>query len=323
MESTMNMRRILAVGLPALLILATIACRRQQPPQAPRFTVRLLTSLPVSGRWEREAERGLGRIAAELDADVGRLRVGDEADRRTLIGDQGRAGTDLVFCVGAGFEKMLYSEVGAYPNTVFVLLPGRAHAPNLGGILFLPEEAGYLAGAVASALGSTDEVGLLRGGGRPWLELLEQGFAAGFRSRRRRAEIKTAEGSEGVGELAAAGVDVALYASDRSDDAVLAAAHETDLRLVATDPELMAAEPDLVVAAVEVDVAEAMLRVAREVRDGVFVGRVFAFDLGSGVLDVRLNDALEPKSRKAAKEALEHARSEITAGFVEIEGMGL
>ena len=319
----MNMRRMLAVGLPALLILVTIACRRQEPPQAPRFTVRLLTSLPVSGRWEREAERGLGRVAAELDADVGRLRVGDEAERRTLIGDQGRAGTDLVFCVGAGFEKMLYSEVGAYPNTVFVLLPGRAHAPNLGGILFLPEEAGYLAGAVASALGSTDEVGLLRGGGRPWLELLEQGFAAGFRSRRRRAEIKTAEGSEGVGELAAAGVDVALYASDRSDDAVLAAAHDTDLRLVATDPELMAAEPDLVVAAVEVDVAEAMLRVAREVRDGVFVGRIFAFDLGSGVLDVLLNDALEPESRKAAKEALEHARSEITAGFVELEGMGL
>ena len=126
-----------------------------------------------------------------------------------------------------------------------------------------------------------------------------------------------------MAELASFGVDVALYSTDRADPPVLAAARDAGLLFVGTDPELMTGAPGVVVAAVDIDVAEAMLRVAREVRDGVFTGRVFAFDLGSGVLDVRLSDHLEPASKQAALEALERARSEITAGFVEIEGMGL
>jgi basic membrane lipoprotein Med (substrate-binding protein (PBP1-ABC) superfamily) len=249
--------------------------------------------------------------------------VGDETSGRRFIGEQGRAGTDLVFCVGAGFEKALYADAAAYPDTVYVLLPGRAHGANLGSIVFLPEEAGYLAGAVSEALAPESVGGLLRGDGGPWLEQLERGFAAGFRSRRPDGDVATAEGVDGVAELTSIGVLVALYSSDRAEPSVLAAARETGLLLIATDPQLMAAEPGLVVATVDIDVAEAMLRVAREVRDGVFTGRVFAFDLGSEVLDVRVSDHLEPAKRQVALEALERARSEITAGFVEIEGMGL
>jgi basic membrane lipoprotein Med (substrate-binding protein (PBP1-ABC) superfamily) len=305
------------------LALAVPACRRSAPSRAPSFKVSLLTSLPVSGRWEREAERGLGRIAAQLGGEVRRVRVGDETSGRRFIGEQGRAGTDLVFCVGAGFEKALYADAAAYPDTVYVLLPGRAHGANLGSIVFLPEEAGYLAGAVSEALAPESVGGLLRGDGGPWLEQLERGFAAGFRSRRPDGDVATAEGVDGVAELTSIGVLVALYSSDRAEPSVLAAARETGLLLIATDPQLMAAEPGLVVATVDIDVAEAMLRVAREVRDGVFTGRVFAFDLGSEVLDVRVSDHLEPAKRQVALEALERARSEITAGFVEIEGMGL
>ena len=67
-----------------------------------------------------------------------------------------------------------------------------------------------------------------------------------------------------------------------------------------------------------------MLRVAREVRDRTFSGRVFAFDLGSGVLDVKLNPDLEAQPGGSdLREALERARSEITAGWVEIEELGI
>ena len=64
------------------------------------FAVRLLTSLPISGRWERAAEQGLGRMAAELGADVSRLRASSSTAQRQLVVDQGRAGVQLVFCVG-------------------------------------------------------------------------------------------------------------------------------------------------------------------------------------------------------------------------------
>jgi basic membrane lipoprotein Med (substrate-binding protein (PBP1-ABC) superfamily) len=283
----------------------------------------MLTASKISGRWEREAERGLGRIASELGADVAPVPNDGPADDRERLVEQGRAGISLVFCVGGCSETTLYSVASEFPNTVFVMLPGRARAENVAGISFLPEEVGYLAGAVAGALNPDGQLGLLRGDGQPWLEPLEEGYVAGFRSRWRRAKVRVGEGPDGAWELGSAGVLLSLYAADRTDPEVLAAAHNAGVQLVVTDPELIDVASDTVVAAIDFDVAEAMLRVTREVRDHAFKGRVFAFDLGSGVLDVVINPALAPENRAVAEEALEAARAEITAGLVEFDELGL
>jgi len=283
----------------------------------------MLAASKISGRWERAAERGLGRIASELEADVARVPNDGPADERERLVEQGRAGISLVFCVGGCSETTVYSVASEFPNTVFVMLPGRARAENVAGISFLPEEVGYLAGAVAGALNPDGQLGLLRGDGQPWLEPLEEGYVAGFRSRWRRAKVRVGEGPDGAWELSSAGVLLSLYAADRTDPEVLAAAHNAGVQLVVTDPELIDVASDTVVAAIDFDVAEAMLRVTREVRDHAFEGRVFAFDLGSGVLDVVINPALAPEDRAVAEEALEAARAEITAGLVEFDELGL
>ena len=305
------------------VVLPSLSCTPAEPPEK-GFRVRLLTSVTLSGRWERAAEKGLGLIAAELNADVARTRATGTADQRSQFRTLARDGVDLVFCVGPDVEPLIYTEAVAFPNTVFVVIPGEIHSANVGSVVFASEEAGYLAGAVAAAVTDRPAVGLLRGPGRPWLERLEAGFSAGFRSGHTDARVITAGGADGPWQLTAAGVEVALYSTDRVDPQVLAAAHDAGLFLVGTDPSLLDAEPDFVIAAVEVDVAEAMLRVAREVHDLTFKGKVFAFDLGSGVLDVRLNSSLAPADREAGyREALERARSEITAGWVEIEELGI
>lgn len=311
------------VFVVAMLMSLTTSCGRNSRPPETSFSVRILTAQTVSERWERAAERGLRRISAELEADVARIRTDDPEDERAALAEQGRAGINLVFCVGAHSEATLYSVATEFPSTVFVMLPGQARAENLAGIKFLPEEVGYLAGAVAGALSPDGRLGLLRGDGQSWLEPLEEGYVAGFKSRWRRANVTVGEGPDGAWELSSAGVLLSLYAADRADPEVLAAAHNAGLRLVVTDPELLDVEGNTVVAAVDFDFAEAMLRVTREVRDHNFRGRVFAFDLGSGVLDVVINPALAPDTRSAAEEALGEARAEITAGLVEFDGLGL
>ena len=173
-----------------VLVLLTTACGRDAQPPDTSFSVRMLTARTISGRWERAAERGSGRIATELDADVARVRIDDPADQRKVLAEQGRAGISLVFCIGGYSETTLYSVATAFPNTVFVMLPGRARAENVAGIRFLPEEVGYLAGAVAGALNPDGQLGLLRGDGQPWLEPLEEGYVAGFKSRWRRAKSR-------------------------------------------------------------------------------------------------------------------------------------
>jgi basic membrane lipoprotein Med (substrate-binding protein (PBP1-ABC) superfamily) len=312
-----------AVSIAAIFIFLTVACGRDSELPDESFSVRVLTTRSISDRWERAAEQGLGRVAADLGADVAQVRIDEPAHERNLLADQGRAGINLVFCVGGYSETMLYSVASAFPNTAFVLLPGRVHGENVAGIRFLPEEVGYLAGAVAGALSPDGRLGLLRGGGQPWLELLEEGFVAGFKSRWRRTRVTVGEGADGVWELSSAGVLLSLYAADWADPEVLAAANNAGIQLVVTDPEILETASDTVVAAVDFDVAEAMLRVAREVRDHTFKGRVFAFDLGSGVLDVVINPALAPDIRPVAEGALEEARAEITAGLVEFDGLGL
>ena len=315
---------MISIAVVSTLAVAAIGCGPgESGPEPSRFSVRLVTSMTISGRWERDAERGLGRIAAELDAEVARLRIGSEGGSRARLAEQGRSGIDVVFCVGSGFEKTIYSEAGRYPDTVFVMLPGRAHGANVAGIDFVTEGAGYLAGVVAGVVAEDTRVGLLRGDGRPWLEPLEEGFVSGLKSRRRRAGVELADGVEGAAKLARDGIRVAFYSSDQLDPAVMAAVREGGLRLIVADPLLVVEQPEVVVAAIDVDVAEAMVRVAREVRDGTFVGRVFAFDLGSGVVDVILREGLEPEVAEKVNLALGEARSEVTAGLVEFDELGL
>ena len=311
-------------ALPMIRALAAVmtTCRAEDP-MVDTFSVQLLSSQAVSGRWERAAQRGLVRIAAELDADVSQVRVEDLEEARTLLDGQRGSGVDLIFGVGAGVQKLLHAEAPAHPTTDFVLLPGDRYADNVGGIQFLPEEAGFIAGAVAGAISPNRRVGLLRGEGQPWLIQLEEGFLAGFRSRQRRSEVETAEGAEGVTRLHEAGVRIALYTCDHAEPEVLDAARDVGVMLVGTDLAQMEARPETVVAAIDVDVAEAMLRVAREVRDRTFSGRVFAFDLGSGVLDVAVSATLGTDQMAAAQDALDEARSEVTAGLVEFDELGL
>jgi len=316
-----NLIRLACVVITVLVIGS--GCRKDEPETEPLFSVRLLTSAPVSGRWERAAERGLGRIAAELDADIRRLRAKNEAERRSLLISEGNRGVDLMFCVGAGFEKTLYTEAAAYPDTRFVILPARAGGGNVAGVEFLSEGAGYVAGVVAAHLREGGAAGVLRGTGGEWLERLEEGFVRGLRSVDASGEHVTVASPEGPKDLADQGVTVSLYATDRPEDRVIAEARTVGLLLVASELDLLGRETDVVAAAVSLDVAEAMVRLAREVREGTFVGRPYTFDLGSGVLDVVLNPEIPVADVEGLREALEVAKSEVTAGIVELEKLGM
>ncbi len=287
------------------------------------YRVRLLTAMPVSGRLERAAEEGLGRIAAELGADVARLRVTEEGGLQALLQDQGERGVDLVFCVGPGFDNAVFANAPSFPSTQFVLLPGRAHGANITGVEFVPDGAGYVAGVVAANLGPSESVGVLRGVGGPWLDHLESGFIRGFLSEGYRHDAVVVSASEGPWELAHQGVDVALYATDQPEGEILAAAHDAGILLVAADSRVMAAEPDVVALAIHVDVAEAMLRLARGAYEKSLSAGFYSFGLGSGVVDVRLNPSLPEANLPTVLEALEVARSEVTAGIVEMEDLGI
>ena len=67
---------------------------------------------------------------------------------------------------------------------------------------------------------------------------------------------------------------------------------------------------------------EAVGRVAADVRDGRFRGKVYTFDLASGVVDLRLNPELADKVSASAEEVMTLARRGVLDGRVELEHFG-
>ena len=78
----------------------------------------------------------------------------------------------------------------------------------------------------------------------------------------------------------------------------------------------------MVLASAVMDIPEAMVRVARTVQEGTFEGRIFTFDLASGVVGLTLNPALAGRVPETTSAALAEARSRISSGEVELEHFG-
>jgi len=312
------------VPLLFAVCLTSAGCRRQTDPSLMPIRFAVVPGVSLSGHMAQDAEQGLERIRGELGVGAQTVPASDEVSRRETLRNLGENQVDLVFCFGGGFESMVFTEASAFPNTRFVLLPAETTASNVGGLAFRAQESSYLAGVVAGLLSPDQVAGVMVGKGGPWLRGVDEGFAAGVRVIHRRGEIVHAAAEpDGPWELAAQGVQAALYAADSADPAVLAAAHDAGVSLVVTDPDALAAEPDVVVASIHLDLAEAMVRIAQETLDGRFRGRVYSFDLGSGVVDLELSPLFVADAPPVVIETLEAARAQITAGIVELEGFGM
>ena len=75
---------LISLGLVGAIVAAAGACAPGKPSPEHHFRARLMTSVAVSGRWERAAERGLGLIAAELGAEVARVRTAGSVEQRSF-----------------------------------------------------------------------------------------------------------------------------------------------------------------------------------------------------------------------------------------------
>jgi basic membrane lipoprotein Med (substrate-binding protein (PBP1-ABC) superfamily) len=315
------------LGLTCSLIMVAVGlqlgCRHDVRTDGNRFKVMALThNLPHE--LEEGAKRGLALIATDLNADVALFSEPDDQQRRAILRRLGDQGVDLVFCFGDVYQAAVYTEARAYPKTTFVIRPGSPDAGNVASLSFLVEEPAFLAGVLADLVRqSKQKVGAIIGSGGPWLERVDEGFLAGLRSQHVYDDVIRSDGPDGPWALAAQGVAVALYAADTADPAVLAAAHDAGVQLIVTDPRAMRAESDVVLAAVTIDLGLAMMRVAHEVAAETFQSRDYAFDLGSGVIDLELSPAIDQRTATAIRQVLANSRDAITAGWVEVEQLGL
>jgi len=314
----------------ALIAVLALACVGKPGPD--RFRVALVTPGPVSDAgWNAAAFAGLGRIRGELGADTAHLEATGPAQFEESFRDFARRGFRLVFGHGFEFQDAASTVAAEYPETAFVVSSGLVTGDNVGSLVFRLEEAAYLAGVMAAGMSRSGVVGMVGGVEIPPVRLVFDGFRRGFREGRPDGQVKevflgswedVAGARAATLSLLAQGADLVIHDADAAGLGVFQACRERSVLAFGCNSDQAAVAPDVVVASAVMDIPEAMLRVATMVQGGTFRGEVFAFDLASGVVDLKLSPGLRGRVPEEVLAAVAAARVRLVRGEVPLEHFG-
>jgi len=296
------------------------------------FRVALVTPGAVSDAgWNAAAFAGLGRIGAELGAETAHIEASSPAQFEESFRDFARREFSLVFGHGFEFQDAATIVGGEFPGTAFVVSSGLVTSANVGSLVFRLEEAAYLAGVLSAGASGSGRVGMVGGVEIPPVRLVFDGFRRGFLERRPDGVVKevflgswedVAGARQATLALVDQGADVVIQDADAAGLGVFQACRERAVLALGTNSDQSGVAPDVVLASAVMDIPEAMVRVAQTVRDDAFEGRVFTFDLASGVVELVLNPALGDRVPEETSAAVAAARDRLIEGEVELEHFG-
>ena len=277
-----------AVGFLALLVLS--ACQRGDQPREgaeatkATFKVALLSPGPVSDAgWNALAYEGLLRIRDELGAEISQIQTKTPAEFEEGFRDYARRGFNLVFGHGFEFQDAAAAVSPDFPKTVFITTSGNTVRKNVAPLRFMLEEATYLEGMMAAMLSKTGKAGVVGGMEIPSVKSTVVAFDAGAKSVKPNFQIVTAYigNWDDVGaakEAALAqiqqGADYLFHNADAAGLGVFQAAQQGGARAFGANKNQNDVAPDVVIASAVADIPTAFVQVAREVKDGQFVGHI-------------------------------------------------
>ena len=320
-------RRLNILCAICLVSVCSVSCKKQDAGSA--FKVALLTPGPISDAgWNAGAFEGLGRIRDSLGAQISHLETRTPAEFEEAFRDYASRGFRLVF--GHGFEfQDAAARVGAdFPNTVFITTSGATVRPNVSPMVFRLEEGTYLAGMLAGGLTRSGRIGFIGGIKLPPVEGTFLGYAGGAQAVRPQTEALQAyignfEDVAAAKENALAqirrGADVLLHNADAASFGMFQAARESPGTLaLGSNRDQNAVAPDVIVASATLDVPQALLLVARLVKENSFQPGVMFFGIRDGVVDLVYNDALAARVPAALRSRIAAARDSIIAGTLRV-----
>ncbi|MDZ7378933.1 MAG: BMP family ABC transporter substrate-binding protein, partial [candidate division KSB1 bacterium] len=114
------------------------------------------------------------------------------------------------------------------------------------------------------------------------------------------------------------GADFLFHNADAAGLGVFQAAQEKKVFAFGANKNQNDVAPDVVIASATIDIPRAFVQVAREVKEGKFVGRIERKGMKDGVVDMVLNPRLEPTIPVAVKNRLNETRAAIIAGTIQV-----
>ncbi len=296
------------------------------------FRVSLVTPGSVSdGGWNQAAYEGLTQIAAQLGATTSHVEIASPAAFEEVFRDFAHRGTDLVIGHGFEFQDAATTVAADFPETAFVVTSGLEIRENVAGLVFRLEEAAFLAGTLAAGLSNTGIAGMVGGMEIPPVRFIFDGFQKGFLHNNPGGEVKEvflgnwddiASARQATLGLLDQKADIIIHNADAAGLGVFQACRERSVLAIGSNSDQASLAPEIVIASAIIDIPSALVAVATDVQDGSFAGRIYTFNLESGIVDLRLNPDLTYRISEDLRSTIDDARSDILAGKVELEHFG-
>jgi basic membrane protein A len=136
------------------------------------------------GSLNQGAYLGIQQAAGTFDIDLNFIETVEPGDFERNIATFANAGFDVIVTVGSAMAEATQAMAETYPAIRFVAVD---HAfadppPNLQGIVFREDQAGFLAGVLAGQFSASRTVGVVTGPETPVVQRYRGGFANGVAS---------------------------------------------------------------------------------------------------------------------------------------------
>ena len=323
------MRHWYFIGLITILYVITLACGQQDAASPDGFRVALLTPGPVSDAgWNASAYEGLQLISRELSADISQIETRTPAEFEQGFRDYASSGYDLVFGHGFEFQDAAAAVSAGFPNTIFITTSGTTVRDNVAPIVFEIEQATYLLGMLSAGQSKGGKIGAVGGVKIPSVKSSFDAFDAGARAVN--SDISFVASYIGNWEDAGAakeatlalidqGVDFIFHNADAAGLGVFQAAQEREgVYVFGSNKDQNGIAPDVILASAALNIPNAMLTVAREVKDGTFTAGVRRLGMKEDVVSLVVNAALKERIPEDAWASIEVSRQQILAGTLTV-----
>lgn len=170
--------------LPPALALSTPVPAGTPARQAEPLRVGLVLNSGGSvddGGFNQSAYEALLRLETEMDATIAFTPSLDVADYATNIAFYADQSYNVIVTIGFDMAESTAEAAALYPDTHFIGVDQfqGADLPNLTGLIFPEDEAGFLAGVLAAGLTQTNVVRGVFGAAIPPVEAFHNGFISG------------------------------------------------------------------------------------------------------------------------------------------------
>jgi basic membrane protein A len=328
------MKKLIMI-LTVIAMLATlVACSDNGGSDSDEIKVALLLPGPITDRaWSASGHAGLMAVEAEFEVEVAFNESVQPADMESGFRFFADNGYNIIIGMGSQFTDALLTVAAEFPSHYFIIVNGSEYRDNVRSVQLSDEQAGYVAGALATLMTETGVVGMVAGQEVPPILRGLNGFEQAVRetSARIGKDVRAITSLTGSMDDVALAKEVALSTIDQGADilyelanqagsGVIEAVVERDKLVIGSSTDQNSAAPNHVVQSMVRDTPAAYVHFVRQIIEGNFVPEVVLYGVGEGVIHLAPWHGFENVVPQDVKDELAAIMKDMSDGTIVVTG---